>query len=861
MVMSSTYIQDTKYQVHLLKIINTPKSTQKIGLSIYKKNLEINIINEDNIDLLLNSDIEFIESKVNIGFVFIGGVSCFLYACNSDIKKKGKLDGKQKSRVYKIKKISCIPLSTNISSKTKSKMNTEFKILQKFLKMEGLYFCENPLRFDIDIKGQIENFQDINIKYKLFENFQYNYNFAPYYCQKIICPIVKGYFTTIHYNNSSNEKGNLNIAMRYKIYDSNKYIIEIELFISPTKNSPSIFQNIFYAYFNELDDKGFALKKLLDTWSNNLMAFQKKENFEKYGLIINFNNNKNDINFKELQNLSKYEIISLNKIKNLENTMNKLIESFKGVEYSYKYNNIEYKSQNKLLILISDDYKNLLSMIKIVSSILFSIFLQDRKCNNNIINNTKEEIFKEFKKVEKKAKKLYKEFPKSLDINKINDSNIEKIRNNNSSEKDNILIDIESEINFDINQIDQSNIIENKTIKLFIGTFNVNALEANLVKTENLSPFLFPEKLNNYFNETNFPIFYCIGLEETVELNPKNVLIKPKNRAEIWEERISSELQKKFNYYLICQEQLVGILLLFYVKSSEIKYINNIQTEKLKSGFMGCGNKGCCFLSFQYKGKQYGFCSCHLPAGEKKKNLISRKDTFNHILAYKVGKSEIEFQKNDFYFIFGDLNFRTENVGLINLKNHRKIITAEKKAMDDSNSLRINVKNKEMPKVKVLKRLNSEINFDNKIKDDNPNYRIKRSGLYQNVKINYDNYLTNNNIILANDKEEKENLMDENSFKNYFFHKFLESEELKIFKKTELVKFNIEEGEINFPPTYKYKKNTNFYNISKRVPSWTDRILYKNSENIKSIFYDRIDINLSDHKPIVGFFEINNDEN
>ena len=102
--------------------------------------------------------------------------------------------------------------------------------------------------------------------------------------------------------------------------------------------------------------------------------------------------------------------------------------------------------------------------------------------------------------------------------------------------------------------------------------------------------------------------------------------------------------------------------------------------------------------------------------------------------------------------------------------------------------------------------------------------------------------------------------MDENIFIQSFFNDFLDGEELKVFKKTELVQFNIEEGEINFPPTYKYKKDTNCYNISKRVPSWTDRILYKNSENIKALFYDRIDLNFSDHKPIVGFFEINKDE-
>ena len=47
-------------------------------------------------------------------------------------------------------------------------------------------------------------------------------------------------------------------------------------------------------------------------------------------------------------------------------------------------------------------------------------------------------------------------------------------------------------------------------------------------------------------------------------------------------------------------------------------------------------------------------------------------------------------------------------------------------------------------------------------------------------------------------------------------------EETDIFDK-------FEEGEISFPPTYKYKPGTDTYN-TKRIPSWTDRILFKSKE-------------------------------
>uniref|UniRef100_A0A0D6R359 Inositol polyphosphate-related phosphatase domain-containing protein n=1 Tax=Araucaria cunninghamii TaxID=56994 RepID=A0A0D6R359_ARACU len=65
------------------------------------------------------------------------------------------------------------------------------------------------------------------------------------------------------------------------------------------------------------------------------------------------------------------------------------------------------------------------------------------------------------------------------------------------------------------------------------------------------------------------------------------------------------------------------------------------------------------------------------------------------------------------------------------------------------------------------------------------------------------------------------------------------------------------EGPLSFPPTYKYDIGTDDYDTStkKRIPSWTDRILYRiNSPgNIKAHVedYDCIDsIKASDHRPV-----------
>ena len=63
------------------------------------------------------------------------------------------------------------------------------------------------------------------------------------------------------------------------------------------------------------------------------------------------------------------------------------------------------------------------------------------------------------------------------------------------------------------------------------------------------------------------------------------------------------------------------------------------------------------------------------------------------------------------------------------------------------------------------------------------------------------------------------------------------------------------EGEIGFRPTYKFKKNEY---TKKRIPSWTDRILYKDKARIiTQETYGSIESNVySDHRPVYSQFII-----
>lgn len=82
------------------------------------------------------------------------------------------------------------------------------------------------------------------------------------------------------------------------------------------------------------------------------------------------------------------------------------------------------------------------------------------------------------------------------------------------------------------------------------------------------------------------------------------------------------------------------------------------------------------------------------------------------------------------------------------------------------------------------------------------------------------------------------------------------------------------EGEVTFPPTYKYRPGTNVYSGAddgeaddvdgaqkkeeekKRTPAWCDRVLWKGDFDISLLEYGRIEYTHSDHKPVYATFSL-----
>lgn len=67
------------------------------------------------------------------------------------------------------------------------------------------------------------------------------------------------------------------------------------------------------------------------------------------------------------------------------------------------------------------------------------------------------------------------------------------------------------------------------------------------------------------------------------------------------------------------------------------------------------------------------------------------------------------------------------------------------------------------------------------------------------------------------------------------------------------------EGRVAFAPTFKYDRRSNTFDSSKkrRVPAWTDRILFTPSPGLALASYDAVaDASHSDHRPVVAVFHL-----
>ncbi|KAH3663838.1 hypothetical protein OGAPHI_005241 [Ogataea philodendri] len=110
------------------------------------------------------------------------------------------------------------------------------------------------------------------------------------------------------------------------------------------------------------------------------------------------------------------------------------------------------------------------------------------------------------------------------------------------------------------------------------------------------------------------------------------------------------------------------------------------------------------------------------------------------------------------------------------------------------------------------------------------------------------------NYRISKPNEEVRSLLDSNELAT-----LQDYDQLRIELKRRAEMRGFKEMPIKFIPTYKFDKGTSDYDSSEkqRVPSWTDRILYRGATLTQLAYNAIVELVYSDHKPIYGVFTSN----
>jgi hypothetical protein len=202
-------------------------------------------------------------------------------------------------------------------------------------------------------------------------------------------------------------------------------------------------------------------------------------------------------------------------------------------------------------------------------------------------------------------------------------------------------------------------------LQLFVGTFNSNGKNAS---AEDLSAWL---QQPGVFSA---PDLVVLGFQEFVSLNVKNVLVdNDKKRIECHSrlEAVIKQMYPSETYLEVCVEQMVGVLLLVYVRSHLAEHVRGIFAKAVACGFgsdaigVHAGNKGAIALRLDIGGACLCIINAHLPAGQK--DFSERNATHHEVLTglakeYKAARggpfpSPLE---HDLCVWLGDLNYRID---------------------------------------------------------------------------------------------------------------------------------------------------------------------------------------------------------
>lgn len=363
----------------------------------------------------------------------------------------------------------------------------------------------------------------------------------------------------------------------------------------------------------------------------------------------------------------------------------------------------------------------------------------------------------------------------------------------------------------------------NDRLTIQVSTYNIN----QRYFTQDPHEWLFPKY------DGPKPDIFAIGFQE---LEPYSVALLGVDRRQMNDKAtiLGAAIQKGTGeaYTVVSQVKLVGVAMFLYARDATCtSAIRNVRFTTTSFGPLFLGNKGAVGVQMEIKTSKGStgitFVCAHLTAHDH--NLLRRNADYASIVGRLVFPPPME----------GD----SDQVKLQSAQGEKTSSKDEKGSW-------------------ALERLNTIYSMPHLFFFGDLNYRITLQHGDVKVGLTREAILEGLSPPPVTEKEEEapppltrtSTISSTRSTRS----SLLEYDQLSIEKKGGRVMQGLNEGEIDFAPSYKYKVGTvdEFHPIAKRVPGWCDRILYLQHDT-KVLFYSSFkQYTLSDHKPITGIYSI-----
>jgi phosphatidylinositol-bisphosphatase len=300
---------------------------------------------------------------------------------------------------------------------------------------------------------------------------------------------------------------------------------------------------------------------------------------------------------------------------------------------------------------------------------------------------------------------------------------------------------------------------------------------------------------------------YVVSLQEMVDLNVMNVVINAGTSDEMavsWIEKIFSLLRTTgIEYKFVMEKHLVGLACIVFSRASLFNTLSDVRFSVVYTGGYGVtGNKGGIAIRFDCLDSSLCFVCAHFHANRD--NVETRNSDFQNITDSAVFPPPGSSAAKRSSVVIGESMEKSSRPYSLSNKEKNK-------------SISLNILQHEH--IFWLGDLNYRIALE---LDELEVFDIVQSGGWLSLR-------AKDQLNIERDKG--------NVFQNF------------------------EEGQLKFPPTYKYQPGTDLYEQREgkklRAPAWCDRILWRtmNKESVKLSLYATAPMNISDHKPVMAWFD------